>query len=86
MSSLIYALCASAAAACAYLLLNAYRSGGNRLLLWSGLCFVGLTINNVLLVADKVLVGEHIDLSIWRTLVALIAMTVLIYGLIRESE
>lgn len=86
MGSVIYALCASAAAVCAYLLLHAYRMGGNRLLLWSGLCFVGLTLNNILLVADKVLVGKHVDLSIWRTLAALVAMTVLIYGLIKESE
>jgi len=85
MGPLIYTLCAFAAATCAFLLLQSYRRGGYRLLLWSGLCFVGLTLNNLILVADKVLV-PHIDLSLWRTSVALAAMTVLLYGLIWDAE
>ena len=85
MGPLIYALCAFAAATCAFLLLREYRRGGFRLLLWSGLCFVGLTLNNLILVADKVLV-PHIDLSLWRTSTALVAMTVLLYGLIWDTE
>ena len=85
MGPLIYSLCALAAAICAFLLLQSYRRGGYRLLLWSGLCFVGLTLNNLILVADKVLV-PHIDLSLWRTSVALAAMTVLLYGLIWDAE
>ena len=85
MGPLIYSLCAFAAATCAFLLLQSYRRGGYRLLLWSGLCFVGLTLNNLILVADKVIV-PHIDLSLWRTSVALAAMTVLLYGLIWDAE
>lgn len=86
MGALIYLLCAAAAATCAYLLLSAYRRGGFRLLLWSGLCFVGLTVNNLILVLDKVVVGPHIDLSLYRTSAALIAMLVLLYGLIWDAE
>ena len=37
MGALIYSLCAFAAATCAFLLLQSYRRGGYRLLLWSGL-------------------------------------------------
>ena len=85
MGHLIYSLCAFAAATCAYLLLQSYRRGGYRLLLWSGLCFAGLTLNNLILVADKVIV-PHMDLSLWRTSVALAAMTVLLYGLIWDAE
>ena len=85
MAALVYGLCALAALLCAYLLLQAYRRGGYRLLLWSGLCFVGLTLNNLLLVLDKLIV-PGMDLSIWRTSVALAAMTVLLYGLIWDSE
>jgi hypothetical protein len=81
MGPAIYLLCSAAAATCAYLLLQAYRRGGFRLLLWSGLCFVGLTI----LVADKIIV-PHMDLSLYRTSVALIAMTVLLYGLIWDAD
>ena len=85
MGHLIYSLCALAAATCAYLLLQSYRRGGYRLLLWSGLCFAGLTLNNLILVADKVIVPD-MDLSLWRTSVALAAMTVLLYGLIWDAE
>jgi hypothetical protein len=74
-----------AALICAFLLLNAYRRGGYRLLLWSGLCFVGLTINNLLLVMDK-LVYPNVDFSVWRTSTALIAMSILLYGLVWDSE
>jgi hypothetical protein len=85
IAALVYSLCALTALFCAYLLLQAYRRGGYRLLLWSGLCFVGLTLNNLLLVLDKLILLE-MDLSIWRTSVALVAMTVLLYGLIWDSE
>ncbi len=85
MVTAIYGLCAITAFVCACLMLQGYRRGGYRLLLWSGLCFVGLAINNLILVADK-LVLPDVDLSIWRTSVALVAMMVLLYGLIWDTE
>ncbi|HVM83721.1 MAG TPA: DUF5985 family protein [Candidatus Binatia bacterium] len=85
MAAAIYSLCALAAATCAFLLLKAYRRGRYRLLLWSGLCFCGLTLNNLLLVVDKILLPET-DLSVLRTLTAAIAMIVLLYGLIWDAE
>jgi hypothetical protein len=85
MAAIIYGLCALTALLCTILLLQAYRRGGYRLLLWSGLCFAGLTLNNLLLVLDK-LVFPQVDLAIPRTGVALVAMGVLIYGLIWDSE
>jgi hypothetical protein len=85
MGAVIYSLCALTASICAVLLLQAYRRGGYRLLLWSGLCFVGLTINNVLLVFDK-LVFLEMDLSLWRTASALAAISVLLYGLVWDTE
>ena len=85
MAGLIYGLCALAAALCAFLLLQAYRRGGYKLLLWSGLCFAGLTINNVLLVIDK-LVVPYYDLSGWRAATALLSLMVLLYGLIWDSK
>jgi hypothetical protein len=84
-AAIIYSLCALTAAVCAYLLLRAYRRGGYRLLLWSGLCFAGLTINNLLLVCDKV-VFPDIDFSFWRNATMLLAMAVLLYGLIWDTE
>jgi hypothetical protein len=85
MAPVIYSLCMLTALVCAWLLLRAWRRSGYRLLLWSGLCFAGLTVNNLLLVVDKVVLPA-VDLSIWRTSVALVAMAVLLYGLIWESE
>ena len=85
MAATIYGLCALTALLCTVLLLQGYRRGRYRLLLWSGLCFAGLTLNNLLLVLDKV-VFPSVDLSFWRTSVALLAMTVLIFGLVWDSE
>jgi hypothetical protein len=85
MAVAIYTLCALTAFLCAYLLLRGYWRGRSRLLLWSGLCFAGLTANNIVLVLDKV-VFVDVDLSIWRTLLALASMVILLYGLIWDSE
>jgi hypothetical protein len=85
MGAIIYALCAVTAGLCTWLLLQAYYRSKYRLLFWSGICFAGLTINNLLLVVDKLLL-PLVDLSIWRTSVALLAMGVLLFGLIWDSE
>jgi heme A synthase len=85
MAAVIYFLCAFTAALCAVLLLLAYRRGRYRLLLWSGLCFAGLTVNNAFLVLDK-LAFPTIDLSPVRTSIALLSMMVLLYGLIWDTE
>jgi cytochrome bd-type quinol oxidase subunit 2 len=85
MSSLIYGLCAAVALLCAVLLLAAWRRQGHKLLLWSGLCFAGFTINNILLVLDKV-VYPDVDLSVWRTGVAALSIAVLLYGLIWDAD
>lgn len=85
MSWIVYTLCALTAALCAALLLQSYARSRYRLLLWSGVCFAGLTVNNLLLVLDK-LVFPDFDLSVWRSLVALAAMCILLYGLVWEAE
>ena len=85
MANAIYILCALTAAICAWLLLRGYSRSRARLLFWSGLCFVGLCLNNVLLVID-VRVGSAIDLSTWRTLPALAGVALLLYGLIWETR
>lgn len=84
MDKLIHAMCALTALACAALLLRGYLRTRFRLLLWSGLCFAGLTLNNVLLVLDR-LVFPQIDLSTWRLEVALVSVLLLLGGLILES-
>lgn len=81
----IYGLCAATSAVCAGMLLGAFRQNRYRLLLWSGLCFVGLALNNVVLVLDKVIFPD-VDLASLRLLVALISMMILLYGLIWDTE
>lgn len=85
MAGIIYALCALAAFLCACLLLKAYRRSHYRLLLWGGLCFAGLTLNNILLAVDKLYV-PFIDLSTWRLLCGLLAVLILLYGLIFDCD
>jgi hypothetical protein len=85
VSPFIYGLCAATSAVCAGMLLGAYRLERYRLLLWSGLCFVGLTLNNVVLVIDKIVLPD-VDLSSLRLLLALVAMVILLYGLIWDAE
>lgn len=85
MATLVYVLCALTSVACAVLLLRGYARNGVRLLLWVGLCFVGLALNNVLLVVD-VRVVPDVDLSLWRSLPALAGLMLLIYGLVWETR
>jgi len=84
MAEAVYLLCAVTSVVCAVMLFNGYRENHTRLLFWSSLCFAGLAINNVLLFVDLILVPE-IDLSIWRSSIALASMMVLLYGIIWES-
>ena len=85
MSAVIYSLCALTAALCAVLLLRGYARTGTRMLFWSGLCFVGLTVSNVLLVLDRIVLPT-VDLSIARLGVGLVALILLIYGLVMGED
>jgi len=86
MAQIIYILCILTSLACAWLLLGSYRRTGHRLLFWSGLCFVVITLNNVLLLADRVIFPTSIDLLPYRLGSALLALLLLLYGLIYEKE
>jgi hypothetical protein len=81
MAELVYLSCALASLLCAILLIRSYRAKRTRLLLWSSLCFVGLALNNALLFVD-VIVAPSVDLSLYRTLTALVALLLLLFGLI----
>jgi hypothetical protein len=82
---LIYGLCGFLACATAWLLLKAYRRSGYRLLLWSGLYFALSALNNGFLMVDKLVVPQ-IDLSLWRSGVAFMAVVVLLIGLVWNGE
>ena len=85
MGPAVYILGTLTTLACAVLLLRGFAGSRKRLLLWSGLCFVGLTIANALRFIDLVILPD-VDLYIWRLLAAAIAMSILLYGLIWDSD
>ena len=86
MAAIIYTLCALTALVCAVLLLRSYQKTGVKLLLWSGLCFAGLTASNVLLVLDRIVWPSTVDLSTARLAAALVGLLLLLFGLIWESD
>lgn len=81
----IYGLCAVTSILCAVLLLRGYFKSRYRLLFWSGLCFVGLAANNVLVLLDRTIFLTT-DLLTLRLATSLIAMLLLVFGLVWEEE
>lgn len=85
MAFAVYVLCALTSLACAVLLLRGWRRSRARLLLWSGVCFAGFFLNNVLLVVDTRFAPDT-DLVLWRTLPAALGLGALLYGLVWETD
>ena len=84
LATAIYVLCALTSIICAALLLRGWSQSRARLLFWSALCFIGLALNNIMLIVD-VAVLPDVDLELWRTLPALAGVALLVYGLIWET-
>jgi hypothetical protein len=84
--SAVYLLCLATSAACAVLLARSYARTGARLLLWSSLCFTFLSFNNLVVVVDILMLPTAVDLSMWRLFASVVAVGVLLYGFIWESE
>jgi len=85
MPGLTYLLGAATCLLCSALLLRAFLKRRERLLLWSGVCFAGLLLENLMLYIDVVVVPD-IDLSLWRKLPGLAALALLVFGLIWDSR
>jgi 4-hydroxybenzoate polyprenyltransferase len=86
MADIIYVLCTLTSIVCAVLLLRGYKQSRSRLLFWCGLCFVGLALNNILLLIDMKTPSNVVDLSHIRTLPAVAGLLVMIFGLIWEKR
>jgi hypothetical protein len=82
---LLYLLAVLTSGACMLLLFRAYARTGVRLLLWSALCFVCLTLNNLLLFFDLAIFTQ-MDLRPYRVTAALLGLLFLLYGFITEAE
>lgn len=83
--AIVYFLCFISSGLCAYLLMTAFSRRKEKLLLWSGLCFCLLALNNLLVFVDIVLLPD-VDLTTLRSLTALAAIGVLLYGFVWEIE
>lgn len=86
VSDVVYAICALTSLLCAFLLTRGYRRSKQALLLWSSVCFIFLALSNVLLVIDLAILPQSRDLSLVRTIPAMLGVAFLIYGLIWEVK
>jgi hypothetical protein len=84
VANVVYILCALTSFACAVLLLRGFWNNGVRLLLWSGLAFLGMALNNLLLFVDLGMVPT-VDLAVWRAVPVLVGLALLLYGLVWEE-
>lgn len=85
--AIVYILCFLTSATCAWLLGRSYAANRARLLFWSSVCFGFLALNNLLLVLDLVVwPTPEVDLRLPRLLVALAAVSSLIWGFIWDVE
>ena len=79
-------LAAATSVACMVLLFRGYARTGARLLFWSALCFVFLSINNTLLFVDIIVFPTQVDLRVYRILSSLTGVLCLLYAFIWELE
>lgn len=85
ITAVLTMLAALTSLGCMVLLLRAYLSIRLRLLMWSTLCFVCLSISNILLFLDLV-VFPDIDFRPYRLVAAFAGVVFLLYGFIWEAE
>lgn len=85
MKPAAFILCTLVSLICAVLLLRGYVRGRHRLLLWSGLCFSGLTFANALLYVDLVML-PNVDLYLIRETATAASVLILLFGMIWEGQ
>ena len=83
---ILYLMAVLTCLACTVLMGRSYLHTGVRLLLWGTLCFVGLSISNVLLFFDLIVFPTDVDLRLWRLAAALAGLLFLLYGFIWEDR
>ena len=81
----LYALAILTSLGCTLLLVRGWLRRRDPLLLWSSLCFAGLTVNNVLLFLDLI-VFPSADLRLWRLAASLAGVLCMLYAFIWEVE
>ncbi len=86
LQTVIYLLCLAASVGCALLLVRSYLRNRTSLLLWTAICFFFIAMNNLFVVIDLVVLPTAIDLLPLRRLASLLAVSVLLFGFIWETE
>jgi hypothetical protein len=82
----LFLLAALTSIGCMWLLLRAYARTRVRLLFWTGVCFIALSVNNVVLFIDVVVLPTQVDLRMLRLGAALAGVACLLYAFIWEAE
>ena len=85
LAAVVYILCFLASLFCTILLLRSFMRSRTQLLLWSGLCFGGMALNNCVLLFRRI-VFPNLDLFWLGTLPLLAGLFLLLYGLISETR
>lgn len=83
--AVVYVLCFLTSAACAWLLGRSFARTGNRLLLWSSVCFAFLALNNLVVIFDLVVWPES-DFRLVRLAFSFAAIASLIWGFVWEVD
>ena len=81
MAEAVYILCFLTSSAVAWLLFRAYLRSRAPVLFWSALGFVGLALNNLIVIFD-VIIFPDIPLTPYRNIPALLGMMLMLYGLV----
>lgn len=84
--AVVYGLCLLASLLCAGLLIRAWLQARTRLLLWTAVAFGFLSVNNLLLFVDLVLLPTQVQLWWLRQAALIAAIGVLIYAFIWEVD
>lgn len=82
----LISLAALTSIACMVLLFRGYARTGARLLFWSALCFVFLSLNNVLLFFDLIVYPTAVDLRLYRLGAGLVGIACLLYAFLWEAD
>jgi hypothetical protein len=83
---LLFLFAALTSFACMVLLFRGYARTGVRLLFWSALCFIFVTVNNTMLFFDTIVFPTQLDLRLYRLGASLAGIACLLYAFIWETE
>jgi len=85
IAAAVFIACAVTSVLCVVLLVRGWLATRSRLLLWSSLGFLGLALNNLVLVVDRLLIQDS-DFALLRALPAFLGVLVLLTGCIWDAD